>query len=260
MPGELAANSIQARVNRLDKVTAFSAILLKVFLSYYWIILRSTVPTYSVLQIDSEFNTLRIWPGSKIFSLRSNLKFFRDSLSRVICLNHRRFTKRGKLYASIRNELNSIKRDGYSIERFQDENAKELCEEIFSGLQSRNWNTSSRFPIDFKRFSLLVVIVRDSFSRPVTINAAWVMGEFAENFYYCSPFGAETRLLATESLVEFCFENGAKFFRTDNLLDLCTDTYNFQRKLHYETCNISWTNQNLKLRLTQMLSKLKRTD
>ena len=239
--GERPSSPIQGRINQLHHIGTFSAIFSKLYLGYYWLTLRRTLPTINIKNIEPEINQLRVWPESKPFTLRHQVAFFRDSLSRVILLDRRRVEKRGRANAPIRNELNLRQRQGYTVERYLDERAREICEELFLDPQWRSWNLSTRFPPNFERTSLVAVVIRDPFSRIVTIDAAWVSGNFAENFYYCSQIKVETRMLAAESLIEICFEKGVQYFRTDNLLDLFIDTYNFQEKLGYITCNIKWS-------------------
>ena len=239
--GERPSNSIQAKVNQLHEIGPLSALISKLSLSYYWLTLRRSIPTYEIKNIDPEIRSLRYWPESKVISLRYHFGFFRDSLSRVIPLDQHRVERRGRTNAPIRNELNLRERQGYTVEKYQDESAQEICEGIFLNAKWRSWNLSTKFPQNFQRTSLKVVVIRDSNSRVVTINAAWVSGMFAENFYYCSHVKGETRLLAAEALIEFCFKSGAKYFRTDNLLELFRDTYKFQHKLGYVTCNIKWS-------------------
>jgi len=239
--GEQPISHVQGRVNRLHEMGAILALFSKLYLSRYWLIIRKSVPTLEIERTNSEIDHLRLWSESKLFSLRYHLPIFRDSLSRVLPLDERRIAKRGSSNAPIRNELNLRERQGYTVEKYRDEEAREICEEIFLDSQWRSWNKSARFPNNFEKTSLKVVVIRDSNSRVVTIDAAWVSGTFAENFYYCSQIKVESRLLAAESLIELCFDDGARFFRTDNLLDLFIDTYNFQSKLGYITCNIKWT-------------------
>lgn len=48
------------------------------------------------------------------------------------------------------------------------------------------------------------------------------------------------RWLVTESLIEDAFKQGVSIFHTDNLLDVSSGTYIFQKAMGYETVRLSF--------------------
>ena len=235
-----AKGPINRLLNSLDSMNFFLSLISKFLLMPFWLILRFQVPTICLKGVSKDITKLIRWPNSNPFCLRIRYRYFGYSLSRIIILNEPRFEKKGKAYSAIRNELNSLFKNGFKSETQKNEDAADSLDSFFALSGKRNWRNIAQVPSSYEDIQLLVTIVESQAGVPVAASAAFVSGCLANNFYYFGVVPNSVRWLATEKLVEEAYSAGVKYFRTDNLLDVSHGSYEFQKKMGYVTCNLKW--------------------
>jgi len=231
---------INRLLNSLHSMNFFLSLISKFLLMPFWLILRFEVPTIYLEDVSKDITKLTRSPNSNPFCLRIRYRYFGYSLSRVIVLNEHRVEKKGRAYSAIRNELNSLSKNGFKSKTLRNEDAADSLDAFFAVSGKQNWRNISRVPSSYEDCQLLATIVENEVGVPVAASAAFVSGCLANNFYYFGVVSNSVRWLACEKLVEEAYSAGVKYFRTDNLLDVSHGSYEFQKKLEYVTCNLKW--------------------
>jgi hypothetical protein len=216
--------------------------------SFFWKLLLAPIyfshsfnqPIVRIANSDKRFLKLRTNKMNSRFSIRTKVLFVFDSLARIIFLDERRVKKSGKSYEVLRNEINKANRLGYSVELFYGRSAKLVLDDFCSKDKLRDWRKELSNSLDYDDFPIICCAGFNQRSEIVAVASILVSSEYAYLHFYSATDKRNVRWLVTENLIEAAFNQGVSIFHTDNLLDVSSGSYIFQKAMGYETARLSF--------------------
>ena len=239
-------------LNQLVTMHPARALLCKVLISPVWFTYSFRQPLVLVNKVDPRIRKLRINSTENNLSVRSQVPFIFDSLARVIILNERRVDKRGRTYSVLRNELHKGSKLGFSCAIFEGPSATKVLDDFYTTSGRRNWRNETRFDKVAEGIRLVASAGLNSSGDIIAVGAMWVSGSYAYVFYYNAVEKLNIRWLVTERLVEFGYSAGVKVFHTDNLMDVSTGSYIFQKSLGYSTVRLRFTSYSKRYKILRL--------
>jgi hypothetical protein len=149
-----------------------------------------------------------------------------------------RIIKKGQRFQILRNELNKAANLGYTTEIFQGEMAIDVLDRFYLTEGGRNWREVSNFRIGKHDCELFVCVGFNSDKEIIGVNATLVSKSYAYTFFYCGIVKQNIRWLITERLIEYLYRIDISLLHTDNLLDVSTGSYIFQKAMGYKTVRL----------------------
>ena len=226
------------KINELSRMHPLIAFTWKFVLAPIWLLFVLSRPRIVIKNVNREiFKVSRIGNFSP-FCLRSKSQFIHYSLSRVITLDIKRIRRQGKEFKVLRNELNKAEKNGYTIDWFEGSDGVDFLEDMNSRYRERDWRGEYLKDPDPGNIHLIVGAAKNQKNEIVGVSAIWISGPYTSHFYY---FGLEKhsiRWILTEKLIERAFNSGATVFHTDNLMDVTSGSYIFQKALGYQTVRL----------------------
>jgi hypothetical protein len=229
---------LQKKLNDLPKMNSTIAFIWKLILSPFYFVHSVRSPRLDLMEVNKEIRPLRINPAVSPLCIRTRFSFIFDSLARVIRLNEKRLNKRGRRYQTLRNEINKAKSLGYTTEVFRGELAIDILDNYFLTGGGRNWRNESRYIIGEYECDLFVCAGFNLDKKIIAVNAALVSNSYAYMFFYSGIEKRNIRWLISERMIEYAYSQDVTNFHTDNLLDVSTGSYVFQKAMGYETVRL----------------------
>jgi hypothetical protein len=229
---------LQKKLTELSIMNPINSFFWKLILSPLYFLYSFRVPKLELKGVTSEIRALRISKMVSPLCIRTRFLFIFDSLARVIILDEKRIHKRGQRFQILRNEINKAKNLMYTTEVFQGESAIDILDSYCLKGKGRNWRNESRYMIGEDECNLFVCAGFNMNKEIIAVNATLVSNSYAYMFFYSGKEKRNIRWLITERIIEYAFSKGVFIFHTDNLLDVSTGSYIFQKALGYETVRL----------------------
>jgi hypothetical protein len=229
---------LHKKINELPNMNLPASIFWKLIIFPCYLIHSWSAPKITLNAISKDIRTLRIRKNFRPLPLRVRFSLVFYSLARVIVLDERRVNKVGNGYQILRNEINKSIKLGYTTEIYQGEIALEMLDRYCTTVSTRNWRDESKFRIRQYNCDVFVCVGFNSNKEIIAINATLVSNSYANTFFYSAIVKKNIRWLVTERLIEYAYSKGILLLHTDNLLDVSTGSYTFQKAMGYETVRL----------------------
>jgi hypothetical protein len=229
---------LQKKLNNLANMNPIISFFWKLIMSPFYFIHVFRSPKIELKGVNKDIRPLRLNPTVRPLCIRTRFLFIFDSLARVIILDEKRIEKRGQRYQIVRNEINKAKTLGYTTEVFQGELAIDTLDNYFLTGGGRNWRNESRYTISEHEYDLFVCAGFNLDKEIIAVNAALVSNSYAYMFFYSGIEKRNIRWLISERMIEYAYSQGVTNFHTDNLLDVSTGSYVFQKAMGYQTVRL----------------------
>ena len=231
---------VQKKLNELAEKSIISGLFWKILISPIFFIHSFRQPKLKLFQVNKEIRRFRSNKKTNSFCVRTKIPFVFDCLARVVILDKKRITKQGQRYQILRNEINKAKKLGYTTEISQGESAEAMLDKFYQVAKKRNWRDESRYIIGKSKCNLFVCTGFNQDKEIIAINASLVSNSYAYMFYYCGIEQKNIRWLLSERAIEYAYNKGVHIFHTDNLLDVSTGSFIFQKALGYKTVRLKF--------------------
>jgi hypothetical protein len=229
---------LQKNLTELSIKNPINSFFWKLILSPLYLLHSFRAPKLELKGVNSEIRVLRINKMVDAFCIRTRFLFVFDSLARVIILDEKRINKRGQRFQILRNEINKAKKLMYTTEVFQGELAMEILDSFYLMGRGRNWRNQSRYIFGKHDCKLFVCAGFNMNKDIIAVNATLVSHSYAYMFFYSGLEKRNIRWMITERMIEYAFSQGVTIFHTDNLLDVSTGSYVFQKAMGYQTVRL----------------------